>query len=186
VRINRKLSVQAFMPNVQVRADGTIAVTYFDFSSNTTDATTLLTDYWMAQSSDGVAWSWSRISPAFDLDMAPYAEGLFVGDYQGLVSRGGQFVPLFVRTNAGDVANRTDLFSAPTVSAAPSAPAAADLAESLRIATAQPPPISAALRKRVHENIVRNAEGLPGWRNGVRRRPGPPPRNVDRHWSGPR
>jgi hypothetical protein len=186
VRINRKLSVQAFMPNVLVRADGTIGVTYFDLSSNTPDASTLLTDYWIAQSTDGVLWRWNRISPAFDLDMAPNAEGLFVGDYQGLISRGGQFLPFFVRTNAGDVANRTDLFSAPTVSAAPSAPAATDLAESLRIATEQPPPISATLRKRVHENIVRNAEGLPGWRNGVRRRPGPPPRNVDRHWAGPR
>ena len=186
VRINRKLSVQAFMPHVHVRADGTIAVTYYDLSSNTPDPNTLFTDYWIAQSTDGIAWRWNRVSPAFNLAIAPNAEGLFVGDYQGLVSKGSQFVSLFVRTNAGDIANRTDLFSAPTVSAPFSAPTAADLAESLQIATARPLPVSAALRKRVHENIVRNAEGLPGWRNGVRRRPGPPPRNVDRHWSGPR
>jgi hypothetical protein len=186
VRINRKLSVQAFEPNVHVRADGTIAVTYFDLSSNTTDATTLLTDYWIAQSTDGVSWRWDRVSPAFNLSIAPNAGGLFVGDYQGLVSKGSLFVPFFVRTNAGDFANRTDVFSAPTVFAPVSAPSAADFAESLRIAMAKPLPISAALRKRVHENIVRNAEGLPGWRNGVRRRKGPPPLNVDRNWSGPR
>jgi hypothetical protein len=187
VRINRKWSVQAFMPNVHVRADGTIAVTYYDLSSNTPDATTLLTDYWMAQSTDGVIWRWDRISPSFNLGIAPNAEGgLFVGDYQGLVSKGSQFVPFFVRTNTGDLANRTDLFSAPTAIVPSSAPPAADVAESMQIATAPPLPISAALRKRVHENIVRNVEGLPGWRNGVRRRRGAPPRNPDRNWRGPR
>lgn len=185
VRVNRKLSAQAFTPTVHVRADGLIAVTYFDLSSNTANATTLLADYWIAQSADGIAWRWDRISPAFDLDIAPNAGGLFLGDYQGLVSKGSQFVPFFVRTNDGDFANRTDLYSAPTVFI-PSAPEEADLAESMRIATAKPQPISAELRKRVHENIVRSAEGLPGWRNGVRRRKGPPPRNVDRYWSGPR
>ena len=186
VRINRKLSVQAFMPNVHVRADGVIAVTYYDLSSNTTDANTFLVDYWIAQSSDGVTWRWDRISPAFNLGIGPNAGGLFVGDYQGLVSKGSQFVPFFVRTNAGDFANRTDLFSAPTAVAPFSAPSAADVAESMRIATAPPLPISAALRLRVHQNIVLSVEGLPGWRNGVRRRRGVPPRTFDRNWRGPR
>ena len=187
VRINRKVSVQAFMPNVRVRDDGTIAVTYYDLSSNTDDAATLLTDYWIAQSDDGASWRWNRISPPFNLSSAPEAEGgLFLGDYQGLVSKGSQLVPFFVRTNAGDLANRTDLFSAPTLVVPSGAPSTADLAESLRIATEHSPPVSAAFRLRVHRNIVRNAEGLPGWRNGVRRRRGPPPRNVDRLWSGPR
>ena len=186
VRINRKLSVQAFTPSVHVRADGTIAVTYFDFSSNTSDANTLLTDYWIAQSADGIAWRWDRVSPPFNLRVAPNAGGLFVGDYQGLASKGSLFVPFFVRANDGDFANRTDVFSAPTIFVPFSAPSAADLSESLRIAMAEPAPVTRSLRRRVHENIIRNAEGLPGWRNGVRRRPGPPPRNIDRNWSGPR
>jgi hypothetical protein len=187
VRINRKLSVQAFQPNVHVRADGAIAVSYFDLSSNTSDTTTLLTDYWLAQSSDGAIWRWDRISPAFNLDIAPDAEGLFVGDYQGFVSKGTQFVPFFVRTNAGDLANRTDVFSAPAAAIPSGAPPVDDIAESIKIAMApQPQPISAAFRQRVHENIVRNAEGLPGWRNGVRRVPGAPPPDIDRHWRGPR
>jgi hypothetical protein len=186
VRINRKFSVPAFMPNVHVRADGTIAVTYYDLSSNTVNATTLLTDYWIAQSVDGLSWQWNRVSPPFDLGTAPDAGGRFVGDYQGLVSKGPQFVPFFVRANDGDLANRTDLFSAPTVAFPPREPSSAELAESMQIAMAQPPPISAALRRRVHENIVRSAEGLPGWRNGVRRRRGPPPRTLDRDWLGPR
>ena len=180
VRVNRKLSVQAFTPNVHVRADGTVAVTYYDLSSNTSDTATLLTDYWIAQSADGLTWRWDRVSPAFNLATAPNAGGYFVGDYQGLVSKGSQFVPVFVRTNTGDLANRTDVFAAPTTLAPLAAPSMADLAESLRIVAAQPLPITAMLRKRVHENIVRHAEGLPGWRHGVRRHKGPPPRAADR------
>jgi hypothetical protein len=172
--------VQAFTPSVHVRADGTIAVTYFDFSSNTTDPATLPTDYWIAQSADGLVWRWDRVSPPFNLRVAPNAGGLFVGDYQGLVSKGALFVPLFVRANTGDFANRTDVFSAPTIFVPFSAPSAADMAESLRIAMAEPPPVSPALRRRVHENIVRHAEGLPGWRQGVRRHRVPPPRALER------
>jgi hypothetical protein len=176
VRVNRKASVPAFTPNVHVRADGTVAVTYYDLGSNTSDPTTLPTDYWIAQSGDGLAWQWSRISPAFDLSDAPIAGGYFVGDYQGLVGRHQQFIPVFVRTNVGTLSNRTDVFAAPTSPIPIAVPSAADLAESLAIVAATPPPASAALRRRVHENIVRHAEGLPSWRHGQRRRNVPPPR----------
>jgi len=178
VRVNGKLSVQAFTPTVHIRADGTIAVTYFDLTSNTSDPNTLLADYWVAQSSDGAVWRWDRVSPPFNLGIAPNASGLFVGDYQGLGNSGSLFVPLFVRGNTGDTANRTDVFSAPAVVAF-SAPTAADVAESLRIAMAPAQPISPALRLRVHRNIVRNVEGLPGWRNGMRRRPGTAPPAIE-------
>lgn len=188
VRVNRKLSVQAFTPTVHVRADGTIAVTYYDMSSNTGDASTLLTDYWLAQSADGALWQWDRISPAFNLAVAPNAGGLFVGDYQGLASKASVFVPFFVRSNAGDPNNRNDVYAAPTVTIPLSAaPPKEDIAESIRIALAPAQPISAELRKRVHQNIVRSVEILPGWRNGVRRKRGqPPPRPMDRDWGGPR
>jgi hypothetical protein len=180
VRVNRKWSVQAFTPGVQVGADGTVAVTYYDLSSNTPDPSTLLADHWIARSADGLTWRWDRVSPPFDLAIAPNAGGLFLGDYQGLVNKGAQFVPVFVRTNTGDAANRTDVFSAPTALVAFNAPSAADLVESLRIVAAAPLPITAALRRRVHENIVRHAEGLPGWRHGVRRHRVPPPRALER------
>ena len=190
IRVNRKASVQAFTPSVSVRADGTIAVTYYDFSSNTSDSLTLPTDTWIAQSADGLAWRWDRVSPPFDMNVAPNAGGLFLGDYQSVVGRGQQFVPFFVRTNASAFANRTDVYSAPTAVAAFDAPPAADLAESLRTVAARPKPATAALRMRVQANLVRHAKGLPSWRNGVRRRavpvPAPLPRNRERDVLGRR
>ena len=109
-RVNADPSVQAFTPTINVRADGTIGISYFDLRSNTPDPATLPTDYWLARSSDGVTWQESRVSATFDLAFAPNAGGLFLGDYQALVSAGTTFTSVFVRTNA-DLANRTDVFS---------------------------------------------------------------------------
>ena len=72
----------------------------------------MLTDIWLTRSRDGLTWRESRVSKAFDMSKAPEARGLFVGDYQGLVSIGPIFVPFFVKTTAGaDTPNRTDVFS---------------------------------------------------------------------------
>ncbi|MFD0740183.1 hypothetical protein ACFQZQ_12940 [Lysobacter koreensis] len=118
-RVNPATGVAAFTPSVHVRADGVVGVSYYDFRSNTADAATLPTDYWLARSGDGgVTWSETRVSPAFDLATAPNAGGLFLGDYQALKSRGNVFVPFFVRTSSGDFNNRTDVFAAPAVSVA--------------------------------------------------------------------
>jgi len=86
-------------------------VSYYDFRSNTGVPTTILTDYWLARSIDGVTWTESRITGPFDLAIAPVAEGLFLGDYQALTSIGTLFVPFYVQTNTGDAANRTDVFA---------------------------------------------------------------------------
>ncbi len=61
-RVNSVPSVQAFSPTVALRDDGTIGVTYYDFRNNTADPSTLLTDVWLAQSSDGVNWSEGHVS----------------------------------------------------------------------------------------------------------------------------
>jgi len=121
-RVNANGTVAAFVPSVNVRADGTIGVAYFDFRANTADRNTLLTDYWLGRSANGTVWQETQIAAAFDLAVAPTStattpEGLFLGDYQGLVSVGTTFVPLFARTNSGNPANRTDVFAAPAVSA---------------------------------------------------------------------
>jgi hypothetical protein len=110
VRVNADPAVQAFTPAINVRADGTIGITYYDLRSNTADAATLPTDYWLARSSDGVTWQETRVSATFDLAFAPNAGGLFLGDYQALVSAGTTFTSVFARANA-DLANRTDVFS---------------------------------------------------------------------------
>ena len=65
--VNRVTSVAAFVPAVTVRADGTYGVSYYDFRNNTDDASTLLTDYWLARSTDGVTWLESHIAGPFDL-----------------------------------------------------------------------------------------------------------------------
>ncbi len=176
-RVNPATGVAAFTPSVHVRSDGTVGVTYYDFRSNTADATTLPTDYWLARSSNGGAsWTETRVSNAFDLNTAPNAGGLFLGDYQGLASRGNVFVPFFVRTSSGDLSNRTDVFAAPAVSAVSSALA-------LR---SQPLPASAAtptreyrasakFRQRVSANIVRDMQQrVPGWGEATMRADAPP------------
>lgn len=42
---------------------------------------------------------------------APDANGYFVGDYEGLATAGRRFLPVFVTTPNGNLANRTDVFS---------------------------------------------------------------------------
>jgi hypothetical protein len=111
VQINRDPLVQAFLPSIHVRKDGTIGVTYYDLRSNTADPATLPTDVWLTRSRDGVTWRESRISKPFDMAKAPEARGLFVGDYQGLVSIGPLFIPFFVKTTDDGTANRNDVYS---------------------------------------------------------------------------
>jgi hypothetical protein len=108
--------VAAFTPSVHVRANGDVGVTYYDLRNNTA-AASLLTDYWLARSSDGgVTWTERRVATSFDATMAPQTGGAyFLGDYQALVSRNNVFVPFFVKTT-GDLSNRTDVFAAPAVS----------------------------------------------------------------------
>lgn len=112
VRVNSDPGVTAFIPQVHVRADGVIGVTYYDLRSDTADPATLLTDFWLARSSDGVNWSETRISPAFNLNTAPDAIGYFLGDYYGLLSTGTTFITLYGKTTANTTNNRTDIFLA--------------------------------------------------------------------------
>jgi BNR repeat-like domain/BNR/Asp-box repeat len=112
VQINGDPLAPAFTASVHVRRDGTVGVTYHDFRSNTADPATLPTDTWLVRSRDGVTWRESRVSKPFDMAKAPVAGGLFVGDYQGLVSIGPVFIPFFAKTTAGDdTTNRNDVFS---------------------------------------------------------------------------
>jgi hypothetical protein len=103
--------VAAFIPAVHVRADGTVAVTYFDLRNNTPDPG-LVTDYWIVHSHDGglTFSSESHVYGPFDMRIAPVARGFFLGDYMGLASRGNTFVPAWVAGNNANTANRTDVF----------------------------------------------------------------------------
>lgn len=113
---------QAFLPAVRVAADGTVAVSYYDFRNNDANPG-VPTDYWIVhchQSStvscdDRANWGdEARLSSSsFDIEQAPSARGpfgFFLGDYEGLDSIGNSFVPVFIQVNNGNAANRTDVF----------------------------------------------------------------------------
>lgn len=108
--------ISAFTPSVHAASDGTVGVTYYDFRNNT-PAAGLPTDYWLVHCNinntctNPANWSENHIAGPFDMETAPLARGLFVGDYQGLSSAGSSFLPFFVQTNSGNTANRTDVFA---------------------------------------------------------------------------
>ncbi|HEV7164277.1 MAG TPA: sialidase family protein [Gammaproteobacteria bacterium] len=158
--VNSAVSVPAFTPSVAVMPDGTIGVSYFDFRKNTPDKTTLPTDYWFTSSTDGMHWSEQHISGSFDMDLAPQAEGLFVGDYQALAVISNAFVPFYVQTNDAGTANRTDAYVLP--------PQAAPLTVTRNIThiafTAGEIRMDSAFQGRVHDNLTHLLRGEnPGW-----------------------
>lgn len=128
VQINSVPSVQALLPTVTIRDDNLIGVTYYDFRNHAPGAATLLTDYWLTTSADGVNWNESHVAGPFDFATAPFAEGLFLGDYQALTSIGNTFVPFYVTTNPNSPANLTDVFVTLLTTSVP-IPAAAEAAK---------------------------------------------------------
>lgn len=113
VRISPPGDVQAFTPSITVNSDGEIAVGYYDFTFTTADSPALATDHWVVRSGDGGRTFGHRervTRQSFDMRTAPRAGGFFVGDYEGLAATDGAFASLFVGTNSGDLANRTDAF----------------------------------------------------------------------------
>lgn len=161
VRVNSNPVVAAFVPALHVRADGMIGLSYYDFRNNTADRNTLLTNVWLARSTDALTWTETQVTANFDLVTSPLGatfntNGYFLGDYQGLASVGVVFVPLYSRTIGGGAGNRSDIFAAPAVSATMSA---ATMASELRalgaIKAAEPMPIilSAEFRRRLSSNV---------------------------------
>ena len=104
----------AFTPAVDVLPNGTVGVTYYDLRNNTSDPATLpdrLLHRALARRRRDVGGE-ARITPtSFDMDTAPFARGLFLGDYEGLANNGNAFKSFFVQTNSGNTANRTDVFA---------------------------------------------------------------------------
>ena len=108
VRINTTPDTQAFTAAVEVLTDGTIGVTHYDLRFNTPDGgATLPTDYWFLHSHDGGAtWAETRVTASsFDMRKAPFARGLFVGDYEGLDDAGSRFIAAFSATHGTDPAS---------------------------------------------------------------------------------
>lgn len=149
-------NVAAFTPSIHVRADGTIGVSYYDFSASRIATNTLPTVYKLAQSKDGITWSGSEINSAFDLRKAPVARGYFLGDYQGLSSNGNAFGALYGRTTASNSA--TDITEIVFANVADGSLKRAPLGVAQRY-VAMPVPdefvVTPALQKQVNEGIDR-------------------------------
>jgi hypothetical protein len=129
VQINPEGQGAAFIPTVHIRRDGVIGVHYYDFRAGGATESDLPTQAWLATSRDGRNFNESRVLGPFNMQRAPNANGLFVGDYHGLSSAGtDQFVTLFgaVTPTAAD-ANRTDIYFARSRFSAP--PAATGVAK---------------------------------------------------------
>lgn len=174
VRVNFDPQVIAFTPQVHVRADGLIGVTYYDLRSDSADRTTLMADFWLARSADGIHWTETRVSPAFDLSTAPLAGGLFLGDYTGLVSAGNTFISFYARTT-GVPSNRTDVIAARIGPAAGAPVFKRDEAEEPAVTyRAEPLPErepGPEFWEAVEANAVRAMERrIPGWTKAMRPR----------------
>jgi hypothetical protein len=113
-RVNGAPSSPAYTPSIAVSRSGQVAVTYYDIRTlRPGNTTTLPTSTWLTVSPRGGTHfdRERRIAPVFDFLAAPDAGGAFLGDYEGLVATGDGFRALFVTTNSGQPANRTDVFT---------------------------------------------------------------------------
>jgi hypothetical protein len=111
VKVNQSApGVAAFTPAVAVASDGTAAVTYYDFRSNTPDPG-LPTDFWMihchagTDCTDPTSWEENHVAGPFDMERAPVVSRLTLGSYTGLTSLGTTFLPFFNQTTDTDQAN---------------------------------------------------------------------------------
>jgi hypothetical protein len=110
---------QAWNPTVAVAANGTVAVSYYDFRNNT-PAAGALTDYWLAYcrpsprapATNPANWSEVRLTDtSFDLEQAPgrFNGAIFLGDYEGLAATGNDFVAVWGMPD-GSAANQESIF----------------------------------------------------------------------------
>ena len=84
---------------------------------------------------------------------------MFLGDYQALTSIGTVFLPFYVQTNTGNIANRTDVFST-LASSAGSANAARTDVEAAGVQALATPPLTMTpeLRQILHQSVMRTIQ----------------------------
>lgn len=104
------LRQQAFVPSVEVAADGTVVVTYYDFRRDGRGPGET-TDHWAVYCEENcnrrTSWANEQRLTTFPFDMldAPVAGGHFLGDYVGLVAGGRRVYPVFGVATRDDVTN---------------------------------------------------------------------------------
>jgi Neuraminidase (sialidase) len=125
VQANRAPTAAAFTPAVSA-AGGVLAVSYYDTrDDDPADTAHFLVSAWLATSPDqGTTWQERRLAGPFDLRVAPFAEGYFLGDYEGLAVDGTSFLAFFAAANSGNASDPTSILFrriAPGTAAAKSA-----------------------------------------------------------------
>ncbi|MER6121119.1 sialidase family protein [Streptomyces sp. NPDC001795] len=112
--ISRK-GTPAFSPSIAVEPRGAVALTYYDLRFlKPGDTAALPTAYWLTSLPGGDARRRTerRGSRVFDWLQAPFSDGYFLGDYQGLASTGHRGVqPVLTETNSGAPRNPTDEYT---------------------------------------------------------------------------
>jgi hypothetical protein len=103
-------AVQAYNHAIEVTAQGTVVLTYYDDRNNVPGDGVATTDVWLRHSHDGgVTWGPEQhLHGPFDHDRAPISffapgdpRGLFLGDYMGLETvAGNDVIAFFASTNA--------------------------------------------------------------------------------------
>lgn len=160
VLVNSVTTREAFTPTVTVRADGHTGVTYFDMRDEVAGDGRLDVAHWIITAPDAATWTETRVSQPFDLQLAPVARGLFLGDYMGLATSGNSFLPFFVQTTNGGTSNRNDVYMLPVgqITTAGSKPVASPTKP---IAAA---PVTPELRQRNYDAVMRTLAGrIPDW-----------------------
>ena len=104
--------IDAFIPTIAVNASHAVGVSYYDFRANT-PAPGADTDVWLVRCTstctNPAQWSETQVAGPFDIEQAPDARGLFVGDYEGMTTSGTAFQPFFVQAVQAP-ANPTDAY----------------------------------------------------------------------------
>jgi hypothetical protein len=104
---------QAFLPSVAVNGRGDVGVTYYDFRNDIDSGFPVeLADHWFvyceADCSDPESWvnNERRLTDdSFDYVAAPFAGGLFLGDYVGLDADDTDFLAFFQQSSMDDPAD---------------------------------------------------------------------------------
>jgi len=122
---------QAFLPSIHVAANGVVGVTYYDFRNNT-PASSLPTDYFFVHADPGsdltkpAAWAQENrlTKDSFNMEQAPVdpiRNGYFVGAYEGLASRGNDFVPVWSMPHpvSGGMIDLGSIFTRRVIAGAP-------------------------------------------------------------------
>jgi hypothetical protein len=101
---------QAFTASVHVTASGTVGVSYYDFRNNTPAAATLETEHFLVHChpttptacTSAANWGDEVRLTDTSFNQAPFANGFFTGDYEGLDNVGTAFTPFFSQQHGTD------------------------------------------------------------------------------------